>query len=219
MYYADGKSSSRTSWYLCWGRHLGYAYIGSQLGNASVIANITCELVTVPRSDSKLMFTVSLSSTSVAITGSNSTSTSGKILVIDASSNDDVSFTSNPSSSQASTGFTLFGSLLFWKSTAGQLQSSFYAAPTGTVGIWKVQWVSDPSSAGSSVTIALKKDAPGSLAITKWLISYLGRIWSGPATLAVDTMRLILLKLLYCSYIRTWFGGELFGAVVELIRD
>jgi len=104
---------------------------------------------------------------SVTIAGSNSLSGLGDYLALDASSDDNVSFTSSPSSSQTSTGFTWYGSLLFWKSTAGQLQSSFYAAPTSTDGIWIVQWLADTASAGISVAIALKKDAPGSLAVTK----------------------------------------------------
>lgn len=88
----------------------------------------------------------------------------GAELAIDASSNDYISFTTTPSTSQSTTGFTWYGNLLFWKSAAGVLSSSFYAAPTGTDGIWQIQWLANTTTAGSSVPIAFKRDAPGKFA-------------------------------------------------------
>lgn len=101
---------------------------------------------------------------SIAQHDSSSTEVGAK-LAIDVSSNDYISFTTTPSASQTTSGFTWYGNLLFFKSAAGLLSSSFYAEPTGMDDIWKIQWLANTTSAGKSVPIAFKRDAPGKNAV------------------------------------------------------
>lgn len=103
-----------------------------------------------------------MSSSVVSIASNDNSRTEvGAELALDATSNDFISFTTTPSPAQTTSGFTWYGNLLFWKSAAGALSSSFYAQPTGTDGIWKIQWLANATSPGSSVAIAFKRDAPG----------------------------------------------------------
>ncbi|KAE9993512.1 hypothetical protein Vi05172_g3725 [Venturia inaequalis] len=109
-------------------------------------------------------FTMADSVVSIAQHDSSSTEVGAK-LAIDVSSNDYISFTTTPSASQTTSGFTWYGNLLFFKSAAGLLSSSFYAEPTGMDDIWKIQWLANTTSAGKSVPIAFKRDAPGKNAV------------------------------------------------------
>ncbi|QDS70755.1 hypothetical protein FKW77_003507 [Venturia effusa] len=88
----------------------------------------------------------------------------GDKLALDDTSNNYISFTTTPSTSQSTTGFSWYGNLLFWKSATGVLSSKFYAEPTGTDGIWQVQWLANITSPGKSVPIAFKRDGPGRFA-------------------------------------------------------
>lgn len=94
----------------------------------------------------------------------NLTTQVGANLAFDPSSNDYISFTTTPSTAQTTSGFTWYGNLLFWKSAAGVMSSSFYAEPTGTDGIWQIQWLANVTSPGNMVPVAFKRDAPGKYA-------------------------------------------------------
>ncbi|TLD38685.1 putative cytochrome p450 protein [Venturia nashicola] len=123
-----------------------YIAIGAQFGSDSENPNVT--------------FTMTDRVVSIAQNDNSSTEV-GANLAFNESGNDYISFTTTPSTSQTTSGFFWFGNLLFFKSAAGVLSSSFYAEPTGRDGIWKIQWLADKTKAGKSVPIAFKRDAPG----------------------------------------------------------
>lgn len=107
----------------------------------------------------QLIVIVTMASSVVSI--ANSTTEVGAELALDVSSNDYIAFTTTPSTSQTTSGFTWYGNLLFFKSAAGVMSSSFYADPTGTDGIWQIQWLANTTSTGKSIPIAFKRDGPG----------------------------------------------------------
>jgi hypothetical protein len=112
---------------------------------------------------------VSLTSSAITIVTANQTSLVGQKLVVNPSSTPGVGLASNTTSADASsTGFSFFGSILFWASSSGQIQSGFSAEPIGTVGdTWLIKWTSG-NSVGNDTTVplAIKKSAPGKLAKT-----------------------------------------------------
>lgn len=67
---------------------------------------------------------------------------------------------SAPSDGYTDTGFVFYGNWLFWKSDSGDLQSKFYATPSGEDGVWTLKWNAAGSDDGTSVPISLRTQAP-----------------------------------------------------------
>lgn len=65
-----------------------------------------------------------------------------------------------PSENYTDTGFIFYGNWLFWKSSTGDLQSKFYATPSGEDGVWTLKWNSDKTDDGESYPISLRSIAP-----------------------------------------------------------
>lgn len=69
-----------------------------------------------------------------------------------------VGFTDSASSNSTATtsGFLIFGSLLMWKSSEGQVQSKWYASPTDVKDVYVLKWNVDNIATESATPIVLK---------------------------------------------------------------
>jgi hypothetical protein len=122
--------------------------------------NIT-EITSIPLFINSYHNTVSQSSTELVISVANSTDIVGNKLYIDPTGNSPIGFSSN--SSKTTTGFNLFGPNVFWVSSDGKWESSFYAKNVSTK-VWQIVWYEDATS-NDGLPIALKTIAPASSAI------------------------------------------------------
>ncbi|KAF4310329.1 Cytochrome P450 [Botryosphaeria dothidea] len=131
----------------------GTAFVGNRPpSNVSVASNIT------------FSWDSSSSPVSISPNSSNTNFTSGYFYINPTDSAfDSVQISSSaPSDNYTDTGFVFYGNWLFWKSDSGDLQSRFYATPSGEDGIWTLKWNSADSEDGSSVPISLRSIAPAS---------------------------------------------------------
>ncbi|GME25431.1 Cytochrome P450 [Neofusicoccum parvum] len=130
----------------------GTAYVGNNPpSNVSVASNIT--------------FSWDSSSNPVSISpnSSNVTWSDSRYFYINPedSAFDSVQISSEaPSENYTDTGFIFYGNWLFWKSSTGDLQSKFYATPSGEDGVWTLKWNSDKTDDGESYPISLRSIAP-----------------------------------------------------------
>lgn len=85
-------------------------------------------------------------------------------LFIDQSANAFVSagFTTATNTSVTTMGFTMFGTLVVWESSAGDLESKWFATQTEEQGLWILKWNVDTVIEDSAVPVALKNLPPNS---------------------------------------------------------
>jgi hypothetical protein len=102
---------------------------------------------------------VSNASTELTIATANVTSIVGQKLHIDATGNGPVQL--DDSSSGTTTGFDFYGEVVFWVSSSGAWESSFFAKPEGTSDSWQIVWDANPSTGDNVLPVALKKTPPG----------------------------------------------------------
>ncbi|KAH7176771.1 hypothetical protein EDB81DRAFT_49994 [Dactylonectria macrodidyma] len=80
------------------------------------------------------------------------------------SSSHDVNFlsSSNETGNVLTTGFTFYGTFIFVTGTDGNMESLWYALPTDTDGIYKLQWNTTGDDSDDKVLLTLKKTPPSS---------------------------------------------------------
>ncbi|KAH7007166.1 hypothetical protein EDB80DRAFT_777747 [Ilyonectria destructans] len=80
------------------------------------------------------------------------------------SSAHDVSFLSSTNSTSGvfTTGFTFYGTFIFVTGTSGSMESLWYALPTDTDGIYKLNWNTTGDDTDGKILLTLKKNPPSS---------------------------------------------------------
>ncbi|KAK4546389.1 hypothetical protein LTR36_002066 [Oleoguttula mirabilis] len=130
----------------------GVAYIGNvRPQNISFATNVTFAEV-----DEQLV----ASPTNLTLTTDGNWTTPRLFIDQTAGAFDSAGFTTSSNTTVTTTGFTLFGTLLVWESTAGLLESKWYATPTDQEGLWYLKWNVDNVLAMSAVPLVLKNLAP-----------------------------------------------------------
>jgi hypothetical protein len=103
--------------------------------------------------------TVASSSTQLIIVSANNSNVVGQALHINPTANGPVQF--DNSSSGTSTGFNFFGDTVFWVSSSGSWESSFFAKPADASGSFQIVWYANPSSGDNVLPIKLQRTPPG----------------------------------------------------------